>query len=125
MVVQPRKHDPKKPRACADFIWLIKVTLIDPFWTPFTYDIINEVVGHECYSFTDGFSGYNEIPIEKEDQHKTTFVCEFGSFSYKVMPFVLKNAPTIFYVIVIKSFQEYLYKNYGSLFWWLDYLQLT
>jgi hypothetical protein len=40
-----------------------------------------------------------------------TFVSKFGSFSYKVMPFGLKNAPTVFSRIVVKSFQEYIYKK--------------
>ena len=87
-----------------DFRWLNKVTLIDPFPTPFADEIINEVVGHECYSFTYGFSRYNQIPIAKEDQHKTTFVCEYGSFTYKAMAFGLKNALVVFSRIVIKAF---------------------
>jgi hypothetical protein len=96
MVVQPKKHDPKKLRICVDFWGLNKQTVTDPFPTPFADEIINEVVGHECYSFTDGFSGYNQVPIAKEDQGKNNFVSEFGSFSYRVMPFGLKNAPTFF-----------------------------
>ena len=70
MVVQPKKHDPTKLRICVDFRELNKVTLIDPFQTPYAYEILNEVTGHECYSFTDGFSGYNQVPIAKEDQEK-------------------------------------------------------
>jgi hypothetical protein len=80
----------------------------DSFPTPFADEIINKVVGHEFYSFTDGFSGYNQVPIAKEDQEKTTFVSEFGSFSYRVMPFRLKNKPTVFSIIVVKAFQEYI-----------------
>ena len=59
MVVQPKNHDPKKFRACVEYRWLNKATKIDPFPTPFPDEILNEVVGHECYSFTDVFSGYN------------------------------------------------------------------
>ena len=51
------------------------------------------------------------MPIAKEDQKKTTFVCEFGSFAYRVMPFGLKNAPAVFSRIVVKTFQEYIYKT--------------
>ena len=92
MVVQPKKHDPTRLRICVDFCELNKATLIDPFMTPFADEILNEVVGHECYSFIDGFLGYNQVPIAKEDQKKTTFVCEFGSFAYKVMSFGMNNA---------------------------------
>ena len=87
MVVQPKKHDPTKLRICVDFRELNKVTLIDPFPTPYAHEILNEVAGCERYSFTDGFSSYNQVPIAKEDQKKTTFVYEFDSFAYKVMPF--------------------------------------
>ena len=105
MVVQPKKHDPKKLRVCVDYRWLNKATKTDPFPTPYADEILNEVVGHECYSFIDGFLGYNQVPIAKEDQHKTTFVCEFRSFAYRKMPFGLKNAPAVFSKIVVKAFQ--------------------
>ena len=94
-----------------DFRWLDKVTLTNPFPTMFAGEITNEIVRNECYSFIDDFSGYNQVPIAKEDQHRTTYVCEFGSFSYKVMRFGLKNEPTIFFKIVLKYFQENLYKT--------------
>ena len=47
MVVQPKKHDPTKLRICVDFKDLNKVTLTDPFPTPFADEILNEVAGHE------------------------------------------------------------------------------
>ena len=96
MFIQLKKHNPTKLRIYVDFRELNKVTLTNPFPTPYTNVILNEVAGHECYSFTGGFSGYNQVPIAKEDQKKTIFVCEFGSFSYRVMPFNIKNAPTVF-----------------------------
>ena len=39
-----------------------------------------------------------------------TFVSEFNSFTYKFMPFGLKNAATIFSSFVVKTFQENIYK---------------
>jgi hypothetical protein len=111
MVLQSKKHDPKKMRICFDFRGLNKLTIIDQFPTPFADEIINEVARHECYSFTDGFFRYNQVLIAKERQEKTTFVFEFGSFAYRVMSFSLKNAPTMFSRIVVKSFQEYIYKK--------------
>ena len=59
MVVQPKNHDPKKLRVCVDYRWLSKATKTYPFPTLFVDEILNEVAGHECYSFTDGFSRYN------------------------------------------------------------------
>ena len=115
MVVQPKKHDPKKLRVCLDQKWLNKATKTIPFPTPYANEILNKVAGHECYSFTDGFSGYNQVPIAKEGQQKTTFICKFDSFTYRKMPFALKNAPVVFSRIVVKAFQEYIYiYKYGS-----------
>ena len=107
MVVQPKKHDPKKLRVCVDYIWLNKATKTNPFPTSFADEIVNEVAGHEFYSLIYGFLGYNQVPIAKEYQHKTKFVCEFRSFAYRKMPFWIKNARAVFYSIVVKSFQEY------------------
>ena len=39
----------------------------DPFPTPFTDEVLDNVGGHEVYSFTDGFSGYHQINIQEED----------------------------------------------------------
>jgi len=75
--------------------------LHDPFPTPFTNEVLDNVGRKEVYSFTDGFSGYHQIIIAKEDRHKTTFATEWGSFQYIVMHFGLKNAPTIFSRVVV------------------------
>jgi hypothetical protein len=53
--------------------------LHDPFPTPFTDEVLDNV-GQEVYSFTEGFSGYHQIRITKEDKHKTTFATGWGYF---------------------------------------------
>ena len=62
------------------------------------------------YSFTDGFSGYHQIRISKEDRHKTTFVTEWGYFQYTVMPFGLKYAPAVFSRDVVATFKDFIQK---------------
>jgi hypothetical protein len=44
----------------------------------------------------DGFSGYNQIQIHLADQYKTAFTTPWGTFSYRVMPFSLKNDDATF-----------------------------
>jgi hypothetical protein len=44
----------------------------------------------------DGFSSYNQIQIHLADQYKTTFTTPWGTFSYRVMPFGLKNVGAMF-----------------------------
>nr|GEX81169.1 reverse transcriptase domain-containing protein [Tanacetum cinerariifolium] len=36
---------------------------------------------------------YFQIPIDPQDQEKTTFTCPYGTFAYRRMPFGLCNAP--------------------------------
>jgi hypothetical protein len=33
----------------------------DPFPTPFSDEVLDQVAGNEAYSFTDGFSGYHQV----------------------------------------------------------------
>jgi hypothetical protein len=54
--------------------------LHDQFPIPFTDEVLDNVGGNEVYSFTDGFSGYQQIKIAKEDRHKTTFATKRGYF---------------------------------------------
>lgn len=60
------------------------------------------------YSFLDGFSGYNQVSVKKEDQHKMAFATKWGIFAYKVMPFGLTNAPAMFQRLMSHAFKEYL-----------------
>jgi hypothetical protein len=43
-----------------------------------------------------GFAGYNQIQIKLEDQHKMRFIFPWGNFSYRKMPFNLKNTRATF-----------------------------
>ncbi|RVW77165.1 Retrovirus-related Pol polyprotein from transposon 17.6 [Vitis vinifera] len=51
----------------------------------------DSTAGHSLLSFMDVFSGYNQILMTLEDMEKTTFITEWGTYCYKVMPFGLKN----------------------------------
>ena len=84
--------------------------LHDPFSTLFTDEVLESVGGQEVYSFTDGFSGYYQIRITKEDRHKTTFTTKWGCFQYMVIPFGLKNAPAILSRIIMSAFKYFIHK---------------
>ena len=57
----------------------------------------------------DGFSGYNQIQIQKEDHYKTTFTTPWGTFAYRVMPFGLKNAGATFQRVVTYYFHDLIH----------------
>ena len=76
--------------SCIDFRDLNKACPKDNYPTPFIDQIIDACVGSEVFLFMDGFSRYNQIQIKPKEQHKTTFICPWGTFTYKKMNFVLK-----------------------------------
>jgi hypothetical protein len=108
MVVQDKKT--REIRICVDLRKMNDACLHDPFPTPFTDEVLDNVGGREGYSFTDGFSGYYQIQIAKEDRNKTTIAIEWGSYQYTMMSFGLKNAPTIFSRVVFEAFKKFLHK---------------
>jgi hypothetical protein len=61
------------------------------YYFPFIDQIIDNCARSVIFSFMDGFSGYNQIDILPVDQHKTTFIFSWGTFSYKKLAFGLKN----------------------------------
>ena len=54
----------------------------------------------------DGFSLYNQIQIKPGDQHKTAFICPWGTFAYRKMPFGLKNAGATFQLAMTLIFHD-------------------
>lgn len=54
----------------------------------------------------DGFSRHNKIQIRYPDQHKTTFTTPWGTFSYCVMPFSLKNTGATFQCAMLYAFHD-------------------
>ena len=90
--------------------------LHDPFPTLFRDEVLESVKGQEVYYFTYGFFGYHHIIIAKEDRHKINFAMEWGCFQYTVMPFGLKNAPTIFSKIVLVAFKDFIHKFFEVYF---------
>lgn len=48
------------------------------------------------FSMLNGFSGYNQVLVKGEDQHKTTFTTKWGTFVYQKIPFRLSNVGATF-----------------------------
>nr|GEU59099.1 DNA-directed DNA polymerase [Tanacetum cinerariifolium] len=80
-------------RVCIYYRKLTDATRKDHFPLPFMDQMFERLAGNEFYCFLDGFSGYFQIPIDPQDQEKTTFTCPYGIFAYRHMSFGLCNAP--------------------------------
>ena len=85
-----------KIRVCIDYRDVNHACPKDNYPTPFIDQIIDDYVGCENFSFMDVFSGYNQINIHPDDQHKTKFICPWGTFAYRKLPFGLKNVGATF-----------------------------
>nr|GEV92153.1 DNA-directed DNA polymerase [Tanacetum cinerariifolium] len=80
-------------RVCIDYRKLNDATRKYYFPLPFMDQMLESLAGNEFYCFLDCFLGYFQIPINPQDQEKTTFTCPYGTFAYQCMPFGLCNAP--------------------------------
>jgi len=81
---------------CIDYKKLNQATRKDHFPLPFMDQMLERLAGKAYYFFFAGYSGYNQITVDPQDQAKTAFICPFGIFAYRKMPFGLCNAPATF-----------------------------
>nr|GEU29568.1 reverse transcriptase domain-containing protein [Tanacetum cinerariifolium] len=73
--------------------------------------MLERLAGNEFYCFLDGFSSYFQIPIDPQDEEKTTFTCPYGTFAYRRMPFGLCNAPRSFQRYMVAIFHDMIEKS--------------
>jgi hypothetical protein len=95
-------------RMCIDYRKLNKATKKDHFPLPFIDEMLERLANHAYFCFLDGYSGFMQIPIHPDDQHKTTFTCPYGMFAYRRMPFDLCNAPASFQRCMMSVFSKFI-----------------
>ena len=72
----------------------------------FIDQIIDVCASNEIFSFMDGFLGYKYIQINAKDQHKTPFSYPYDTFTYRNIPFGLKNYRSTFHRAMHLSFHD-------------------
>jgi hypothetical protein len=93
-------------RVCVDYRDINKACSKDNFPTAFVDQIVDDCTDSEIFSLMDGFSGYNQINIAPEDQHKIVFICPWGTFAYRKLPFGLKNVSATFQHAMSYAFHD-------------------
>ncbi|PKA49404.1 RNA-directed DNA polymerase like [Apostasia shenzhenica] len=83
---------------CVDFRTLNQACPKDTYPLPRIDTMVDRTFRYEIMSFLDAFSGYHQIRMAKEDEEKTAFITDFGTYCYNVMPFGLKNADATYMI---------------------------
>jgi hypothetical protein len=83
-------------RICIDFRNLNRASLKDNYLVPAMEQILQSVYGSVMLSLLDGFSGYNQVLVAKEDLLKTTLRTKWGTYAYDKMPFGIINVGATF-----------------------------
>jgi len=82
----------RKWQMYVDFTYLNKVCLKDSFSLPKIDILVDFIVGFKFLSSLDANFRYHQIPLHMDDDEKTSFIIEEGTYCYRVMPFGQKNA---------------------------------
>ncbi|GKD33530.1 reverse transcriptase domain-containing protein [Tanacetum coccineum] len=83
-------------RVCIDYHKLNDVTRKDHFPLPFMDQMLERLAGNEYYCFLDGFSGYFQIPINPQDQEKTTFTCPYETCMIAIFHDMIEETMEVF-----------------------------
>lgn len=95
-------------RLCIDYRQLNKVTVKNMYPLPRIDDLFDQVKGARVFSKIDLKSGYHQLHIREEDIHKTAFQTCYGHYEFKLVPFGLTNAPSVFMSLMNGVFRRYL-----------------
>ncbi|GJW77918.1 reverse transcriptase domain-containing protein [Tanacetum coccineum] len=98
-------------RMCIDFKNLNSACLKD-YYPLLEIDLkIKAVIGFPFKCFLDAYKGYHHIQMSEDDEEKTAFYTDQGTYCYRKMPFGLKNAGATYQRLVDSAFQTQLGRN--------------
>jgi len=93
-------------RLCFDYRWLNMTTMIPAYPMPRLEDLISRVKGKPYMATFDLTKAYWQMPVAREDRHKTTFVCEFGNYEFNRVPMGIAGAVPYYQAAVKRILEE-------------------
>lgn len=91
-------------RMCVDFKNINSACPKDYYPLPEIDWKIESVMGYKYKCFLDAYKGYHQVQMAKDDEEKTAFYTDQGTYCYTKMPFGLKNAGATYQRLVDMAF---------------------
>jgi hypothetical protein len=85
-----------KSRPVIDYRKLNSFTIPDRYPLPLIQELVDKVQDARLFSRVDVQAGYNNIRIREGDKYKAAFKTNMGLYENTVMPFGLRNTPSVF-----------------------------
>ncbi|GJX19352.1 reverse transcriptase domain-containing protein [Tanacetum coccineum] len=96
---------------CIDFKNINSACPKDYYPLPDIDEKIESVVGFRYKCFLDAYKGYHQVQMAQDDEEKTAFYTDQGTYCYTKMPFGLKNAGATYQRLVDTAFQSQIGRN--------------
>ena len=100
-----------KLRPVVDYRKINSFTVPDRYPLPLIQELVDKVKDARIFTKIDVRAGYNNIRFRDGDESKAAFKTNQGLFEPRVMPFGLKNAPSVFQRMVNTQFTDILAKG--------------
>ncbi len=97
-------------RPCIDYRKLNQITVKFRYPLPLVPAALEQLRGATIFTKLDLRSAYNLIRIREGDEWKTAFVTPTGHYEYRVMPYGLVNAPSVFQGFMHEVLWEFLHR---------------
>jgi transposase InsO family protein len=97
-------------RLCCDYRKLNNITRRDAFPLPRIDECLDALGGARFFSTLDLASGYHQVAMHPDDQHKTAFISPLGLYEWTRMPFGLTNAPGTFQRLMQGAMSDFLFQ---------------